>query len=265
VNVLLPRHGQPQESPQNTLQDRTPESSSGTSYVQSTFPCTSLPSRRKPFAQQQPASNYQHFDNTKMPLSSARTSTTFSSPAMDDDRIISLVVDMDVSTDMSNASERHHSSPDHPTPSTHKTSSSSSFSPPNLDHPSSPKPLHQQQAHSLPGNLYPSASAAPAMQSVTMSQSPTAYFNTTTNDSSSSNSNISPFAAYFHAGAGTSADTEVAENPFAVPPGWDFSVGQASGTGSGAASAGAESVMTPFDEVNWAQTPDIVGWSSWRS
>src|SRR5947207_2893394 len=135
VNVLLPRHEKSHESPQNTLPDRTPVSTSGTPYAQ--FACgASLPSRQKPFAQPPPASNYQHFENTKVQFSGARISTAFSSPVIDDDRMHSLAVDMDVSTDASNASDRHHSSSDHPTPSTHKTSSSSSFSPPNLDHPS---------------------------------------------------------------------------------------------------------------------------------
>jgi hypothetical protein len=263
VNVLLPRHGQSHESSQN---DRTPGSTSGSSYAPPNFPCsTSLPSRQKTFAQPPPASSYQHFDNNnnnKTHLSGARTSTAFSSPATDDDRIHSLAVDMDVSTDASNASDRHHSSSDHPTPSTHKTSSRSSFSPPNMDHPSPPKPLHQQ-VHSLPNNLYTSTSSAPIMQSVTMSQSTAAYF-TASNSSNSSNSNTSAFAAYFQTGTDTLADPEVVENPFNMPSGWEFSVGQSSGASAGP-SAGAESAISPYDEVSWAQTPDIPGWSSWRS
>jgi hypothetical protein len=97
------------------------------------------------------------------------------------------------------------------------------------------------------------------MQSVTMSQSTAAFFTA----SNSNNSNTSAFSAYFHTGTDTPADPEVVENPFNMPPGWDFSVSQSTGVSAGP-SAGAESAISPFDEVNWAQTPDITGWSSWR-
>src|SRR5436190_2178864 len=79
MNVLLPRHEKSQGSPQTTLPDQTPGSTSGSPYAQ--FACgASLPSRQKPFGQPPPSSNYQPFEKTQKPFSGERTSTAFSSP-----------------------------------------------------------------------------------------------------------------------------------------------------------------------------------------
>ncbi|PGH27404.1 hypothetical protein AJ80_00882 [Polytolypa hystricis UAMH7299] len=179
-------------------------------------------------------------------------------PHLAQDQVQSLVMELDMSTEVSTGSDRMHSYSDHTTPSTNKASSNSSFSPPHADQPS-PKQFQQQQQ-------------------------PTLYPPTTTTTTSSQLNNLPPttstssppgYTAFFTGSADFREEQSGFENPFSFSSGWDVPLRQPQqettpSTSSASASASAQmpsvtGAAPPFGDMTWPQTPNVTGWNNWQS
>jgi hypothetical protein len=177
---------------------------------------------------------------------------------MDQDRIRSIVMELDGSTEVSNGSERHNSTSDHPTPSTNKSTTNTSYSPQSNNNGISPpqQQQQQQQQHRLDPKIYSGSTAT---------TSPSSYF-----DSSPSNANNASTAKpfnYFSTDSNFPVNTVsiAVESPFGLQSAWTLDPPQ---TAQGVAVADGDLTnsndpnLPSLDDATWP-TPGGMDWNNW--
>ncbi|WEW61559.1 hypothetical protein PRK78_007050 [Emydomyces testavorans] len=257
------RNDQVQDDP-NHLSHSTPSNDNATgkraqqpdghSNSRSGFPPnTSLPTRQKPTIkhqkQQQPAHSTHYRPPTVIQNSGDMADISFSTVA--DQQMRAFVMEMDISTDMSVSSDRQPSGSDHSTPATHHTSSNSSVSPHNVDHPSPPKqPQQPSQSHVF------LSTPSPNLETNSMPNS------------------FTPFPL---------VSDPTTSNPFSFPASWHYSQRQQSQSQAQihSQSQGGNAIPTttditsnttegidimPFDDLQWMQneTSNVLDWRGWQ-